>query len=83
MEQDATRACFEKKRYTSEAQAQFTATECWYKRRVWLRAYACTSCGGWHLTRKDAPPAMQPNWRLPKISERARNEQRKRRRGRR
>jgi hypothetical protein len=74
------RSCGTKKRYATEDVANAVAIQCWHDRHVWLRAYACEICGGFHLTRSNAPPRMQAGWRPPKISERQQNLQRKRQR---
>lgn len=80
---DAVRVCRGKKRYATEDAARATALRCWEARRVWLRAYPCVEqdgCGGWHLTRLDAPPVMQAGWRYPKKSRRQQALERKQRR---
>lgn len=67
------RSCGTKARYSTEDMANAVAIQCWRDRNVWLRAYSCAICGGWHLTRRDAAPRMRSGWRLPKISERQEN----------
>lgn len=62
-------SCGTKQRYSTEQLARDTAVRCWHERRVWLRAYACSVCGGWHLTRDNAPPMMKPGWRPPEKSQ--------------
>lgn len=74
---DLVRSCAGKNRYDTEDKARAVAVQCWHDRRVWLRVYAC-ECGGFHLTRRDAAPMMREGWRLPRISERQRNIDRKR-----
>jgi hypothetical protein len=80
----AEQSCARKTRYATEDRANAVAIQCWHERSTWLRAYSCTFCGGFHLTRSNAPPRMKPGWRLPKISERQentmRNERQRRRR---
>jgi hypothetical protein len=79
------RSCAGKHRYATERDANDVALDCWRKRRVSLRAYACVDgCGGWHLTHQHAPPKMRPGWRAPAPSReaKARERRRKRRRNR-
>lgn len=77
------RSCGSKKRYPTEGSANSTAIQCWYDRKIRLRAYACEICGGWHLTKSGAAPRMREGWRLPKLSEREQNIRRKQERRRR
>jgi hypothetical protein len=80
---DVERSCTSKTRYGSEADANRVAADCWKLRRTWLRVYACTFCGGFHLTKTAAMPPMNVNWRPPAKAERDRrkDQQRRRRRG--
>ncbi len=78
-----TRGCGTKKRYATEELAKASSTEAWFRRKVSTRTYACTVCGGWHLTSVNAPPMMEPGYAVPKMSAREqarRRELRKRRR---
>lgn len=77
---DLARSCTTKKRYDSEATANTVALDCWHQRSVWLRAYACMACGGFHLTRSDAPPKMKPGWRMPEPSKQKKAQLRRARR---
>lgn len=69
--------CASKTRYATERIAKDVARDCWYERRVWLRVYACPKCAGFHLTRSNAEPVMNPGWRLPAPSREAKARQRR------
>lgn len=45
--------CYRKKRYPDEAYARKVARRCFDERGALLRAYPCTRCGGYHLTRQE------------------------------
>jgi hypothetical protein len=81
---DVERSCLGKNRYGSEADAHAVATECFRVRGIWLRVYACVECGGYHLTKRDAAPPSNANWRPPAKSQRQlareRNQRQRRRR---
>lgn len=47
---DPQDSCFAKKRYSDESHAKEIAKKCLDKRGGYLRVYACTLCGGYHLT---------------------------------
>ncbi len=84
---DVLRACHGKKRYGSEETANAVAADCYRERGTWLRVYACSSCGGYHLTKTNAGPEDPSRWREPRVSqralaERAKRERRPNRRGR-
>lgn len=82
----AQSGCTSKSRYGSEAFANMIAADVFRKRGVALRAYLCTLCGGWHLTRSHAPvPESHAGWRPPAPSrrERAASDRRLHRRGKR
>lgn len=84
---DAETGCVGKHRYPSEQSANEVSAKVWAKRRTWTRAYACPTCGGYHLTSKQALPPANANWRPPAKSQRLlakeRNDRRDRRRRRR
>lgn len=67
---DPARSCFGKVRYPDEAIANGVAAQCYRERRTWLRVYACTDCGGFHLTKQNALPPANANWSPPKKSAR-------------
>lgn len=54
---DNVKGCLAKHRYGSEAVAEEVKNRLWFKRRVALRVYACTDCGGYHLTSAQRPSA--------------------------
>lgn len=62
---DQLASCTTKKRYSDEQVARDVARSVWFRRGVSLRVYACSLCGGWHLTKLDAQPVMRPGWRPP------------------
>lgn len=70
MTTDAARSCFGKTRYSDESIANGVAASCYRERGTWLRVYACTECGGFHLTKQNAMPPANANWRPPRKSER-------------
>lgn len=67
---DAQRSCYGKTRYPSEEAATSVSTSCYYERGARLRVYACTECGGYHLTKTDVAP-VKPGFRPPRLSQRA------------
>jgi hypothetical protein len=55
MKTPAKEVCSEKDRHASEADAYAAASRRvgnWHDRPAALRAYLCTECGGWHLTKQ-------------------------------
>lgn len=74
--------CLSKKRYGEERLAKQIGAAIWFERRVALRVYACTECGGYHLTKSNAKPPTGRNFGPPRRPKIERND-RKRRRGRR
>lgn len=44
--------CFSKKRYSSEGLANTVAQKVLSERNIKLRAYYCTGCAGFHLTKR-------------------------------
>jgi hypothetical protein len=76
-------ACHAKTRYPAESVANEVAANCFRLRGFWLRVYACTECGGYHLTKTRARPPLNANWAPPKKSQRALAEEAKKRRRRR
>lgn len=72
---DPQRACFGKKRYSTEDIAATVAANCFEQRGVRLRVYRCdyASCGGYHLSSKGVAHDVvepKPGWRVAKIGER-------------
>lgn len=82
------RACACKHRYPDETSARAVARKRKAAAGVELRVYACTDCGGYHLTKLGAAPRRDfgpdlPPWRPP-TDRRHKNERRRgagRRRG--
>lgn len=60
--------CLGKGRYSTRDLALAVAADCFRERGHWLRVYECFTCGGYHLTHKQALP--KPGWREPKRSSR-------------
>jgi hypothetical protein len=76
-------ACLSKHRYPTEQVAERKKNSIWFERRVALRAYACTECGGWHLTKSGAVAPVSRRFGPPKRPQRelkARERERRRRR---
>ena len=62
--QDKIAGCARKNRYSTESFALDVARQCREARGALLRAYGCTKCGGWHLTKLDPDVEDErPGWR--------------------
>ena len=65
------RECEAKTRYVDEHQANKGAGRCERERGLPLRAYECSFCGGWHLTRTPDKATLRYQhddlWARPKV----------------
>ena len=77
------RGCLGKHRFPTEATAEKRKNELWFERHVALRVYACTNCGGYHLTSQRGKAPVGPNFGPPKRPYEERRKYQKRNRGRR
>lgn len=77
------RGCLGKSRYDSERLATAVKNRVWFQRQTALRVYACTDCGGYHLTRDRAEAPVGERFGPPRRPYRERQEHGKRMRRRR
>jgi hypothetical protein len=77
---DNVKGCLSKHRFPAEDGARRRAHAIWFERRVALRVYACTDCGGYHLTSARATAPVGRNFGPPKrpLAERERHGRRRR-----
>lgn len=76
---DNVKGCLSKHRLPTEQIARRRATAIWFDRRVALRVYACTDCGGYHLTSDRATAPVGRNFGPPARPRSDRFSKRKRR----
>lgn len=47
-----SRSCRTKKKYNDEQAAHISASKC-HNKGIYVKAYKCTVCSGWHLARRN------------------------------